>query len=293
MLEKLLVSAVSGLFTTLVGAWILGRTADNGKPSAGKRRLNWAIGTVLALTLFFVVPKPPWEHEDVPTLQSIEANPNSVKKGDDITIVVRLDRPAPKHGISVFLSSSDQSILTTNGNAIIEEGQVMGTGYFKAVATPNYRAPIKIVAAYKEDQVSTQVSFTNPVSPEPVLRGIPQSPRTSSSLPVQAKAVGHLQEPQAAASAQQPRPDAVLDPELVSRLEEALSRFSAEKNYWDNVKEHMPPGSSIRPEITSQIYAAQSTSGRCTREEQVKDAAALSSCVEALDDHLNQLKLQH
>ncbi len=115
------------------------------------------------------------------------------------------------------------------------------------------------------------------------LNSLPAHVQPPSSPPVAATASPVTQIPSKLAS---------LDPELLSRLDDAQGRLAAEKSYWENVKAHMPPGSSLRPEITSQIYAADSTSQRCSKDRQTLDATGLSSCVDALNDHLNQLHIQ-
>lgn len=219
-----------------------------------------------------------------PILQSVLAKPNFVAKGGIVTVTVQLDRPAPRGGASVVLTSSDPAILTVDGNAIVDEGKTMGTGYSRAVNLPTYLSPIRIVATYNNSKVQTEVNVTKAaLSDQPTPSTQIHSKNTMASLaPTATPTMTPLP----------PRP-APLDAELVGRLEEAEGRLSGEKNYWQGVKQHMPVGTSLRSEITSQLFAAESSAQRCDKEKQAADATSLPSCIDALNDHLTQLTIQH
>ncbi len=272
------------------------------KPLKTHHLPNWLIAfgaiaapavTALGLWLHFHEANPapqPQSSSANPVLQRIQVKPIPVRMGGRLTVTVELDRPAPKGGVSVDLTSSDPAILTVDGNALVPQGQTMGTGYSQAVAVPNYPSPIAIVATYNNESRRADVNVLQ-ASPQPsrdqirtdVHRGYPQaspsrdSSNLNSSTP-ETKTMTNRTE---------------LDSELLSRLEEAQGRLTAEDGYWTGVRRTMPQGSSLRPEITSQLYAAESSSKRCERDRQAVNSVALSSCIDSLNDHITQLRLQH
>jgi len=274
-----------------------------------------------AIALFTFLLEPPYVDRilhvvqsffstaDPAVLQSVQAKPNLVKPGDTVTITVAIDRPAPKNGVRVNLSSDDQSLLTVDGSATVYQGYTSGTAYSRVVAAPNYRSPINIVATYNGETVRTQVSIEGQVPGKTIKPEFQGNTRNSTTTEI--ATANHMIplpyiRPDASLTAQRdssragpplgtdltPKP-ATLNPELVSRLEEAQGRLSAELSYWETMKRQMPPGTSLRPEIASQIYAAKSASQRCSNEVKASDAASLGPCIDSLNEHLNQLKLQH
>jgi hypothetical protein len=230
---------------------------------------------------------------DIPKLQGVQAKPNLVRVGDVLTITVGIDRPAPKNGVTVNLSSTDPSDLTVDGTATVYQGETTGTAYSRVVAVPGYLSPIAIVATLNGDTTRTLVNVTGQRggsdrgTQPPILHSVPvnQNKRGQNNASLEDHASLPEQKP--------PSAPAPLNPELLSRLEEAQGRLSAELGYWETMRRQMPPGTSLRPEITSQIYAAKSASQRCSDEVKTSDAASLGPCVDSLNDHLNQLKLQH
>jgi class 3 adenylate cyclase len=238
---------------------------------------------------------PPPDGAVLPVLQRVQAKPNSVQKGDTITVTVELDRPAPRGGASVTLSSTDPAILTVDGNALVPEGETVGTNYSRAVAVPTYSSPVQLLATYGDrtrranvNVVQGPTSRPTPGRPSTVIYGAAILAPPSSKAPQATPSAPALDKGTAA-----PAKTAPLNPELLSRLEEAQARLAAEDAFWVNVKKTLPPGGSLRPEISSQIFAAQSTSQRCNRNRQDQDATSLASCIDSLNDHLNQLRIQH
>jgi hypothetical protein len=234
---------------------------------------------------------------EVPVLRSINAQPIVVRQGDTLVVTVGMDRPAPKNGLAVVLSSSDPSVLPIKGQVPIDQGEVFGSVEFQVPYVPNYRSPIHIVASYNGATVSSAVSVGGPLrsadpAPRPVHTaatvqvGLRKS-NTPATVPSAAAPT-----PGSSAGDAPPKP-APLNPELRSRLEDAQGRLTAELGFWETMKRQMPLGTSLRPEITSQIYAAKYASQRCSDDVKASDAASLGPCVDSLNDHLNQLKLQH
>jgi hypothetical protein len=231
-----------------------------------------------------------------PSLQEIQSRPNSVKNGETVTLTVQLDKAAPQGGAIVTLTSSDPAILTVDGSVRIAPGRTMGTGYSQVVRAPSYLSPVRIAANYNNTAVETEVNVLaqadqpshNTQAPNKAGKNnfVPPNLMTATARP--APSTSRPATPDGASL--KPAP---LDPELLSRLDETQGRLSAEQAYWEGVKQHMPPSTSLRPEITSQLYAAQSSSQHCTKYRQDSDANALRSCLDSLNDHLNQLKIQH
>ncbi len=230
-----------------------------------------------------------------PLLQSVQAKPNSVQKGGRITLTVLLDRPAPNGGALVVLTSSDPAILTVDGNVIVPQGRTMGTGYSTAVDVPAYASPVAIAASYNNATVQTDVNVAAPPSiikdhvSRPSATNVGRANNlATANQPAASSVPSNL--PAASPVVSKPPP---LDAELIGRFEDAQGRLAAEKAFWENTKAHMPAGTSLRPEITSQLYAAESAGQRCAREKESLDAASLGPCIDSLNDHLTQLHLQH
>jgi len=293
ILKQVVIAIISALIPAVLGQWGLTKAQAGEKPPAGQVYTLRVVSLLIGVTVFVF-----WRwgaHETAstnaatspPVLQSVQAKPNSVHKGGRVTVTVQLDRPAPRGGVSVVLNSSDPAILTVDGNALVPQGRTMGTAYSQAIEVPTYPSPVSIVASLNDATVQTEVNVTDP----PVQH--PQNPNPSSgsarpTIPVHPPASNSI----TAAMVAAPKP-APLDGELLGRLEEAQGRLTAEKGYWEDVKHHMPAGSSLRPEISSQLFAADSTARRCTQSREASDTASLTSCIDALNDHLTQLSIQH
>jgi hypothetical protein len=229
--------------------------------------------------------------DSLPKLQAVSVQPNSVKQGEQVNITVDLDRPAPQNGITAVLTSSDPALLTVDGNITVLEGRVAGTGYARAVYVPNYPRPVTITATYNGGRVSADVGVLKVATDPPGGSESPKPTKQSSVQVARREVASPAAVPAAVKATPLPAP-APLNPELVARLEEADGQLSAEKGFWDGVKQHMP-GGSLRPEISSQLFAAESAAQRCNRAREASDAPSLNACIDSLNDHLNQLKIQH
>jgi hypothetical protein len=268
--------------------WAFTKAPEEGKSQSRQIIYPRALAVLagVAALVFFLIPKvttPP--SAATPVLQSLEAQPNYVRRGDRVKLTLQLDKPAPKD-ISVALTTSDPAILPLDGDVTVPEGSNMATVYSTAISAPNYAAPVVIYASYQDVKKRTQVNVAGQLkdsgSGNQVAMAVPaQKQSNQASLSVA---------PTAPAVTLPPKP---LSGELLSRLEEAQGQLSAEKSYWENVKSHMPAGTSLRPEITSQLFAAESSGARCTKAEAANDATSLSACIDSLNDHLTQLKIQH
>jgi len=284
--KQVAASVVASLIAAFLGQWALTRSTGNGKLSAGRVSSVRLSSVVIGLAVFYFL----WSSGHggtgaTPILQSLQAKPNYVQKGGRVTVTLQLDKPAPKD-ISVALTTSDPAILPLDGDVTVPEGSNMATVYSTAISAPDYVAPVVIYASYQDVKKRTQVNVAgqlsgpkNPSDPAPAL---PQVHNTIEMARRETSPVVTLP----------PKP-APLSGELLSRLEEVQGRLSAEQSYWEGVRSHMPAGSSLRPEITSQLYAARSAGQRCSKDQQSQDAADLSSCIDSLNDHLNQLSIQH
>ena len=158
--------------------------------------------------------------------------------------------------------------------------EAWGTAYSKAIDVPTYPSPVAIIASLNGTTVQPEVNITANSSTS----SRPEHPAHRVQLPAS--------NPPSATAASAPKPTPI-DAELAGRLENAQGRLSAEQSYWEGVKQHMPAGTSLRPEITSQLFAANSIAQRCTKARDASDAASLASCIDVLNDHLTQLSIQH
>lgn len=220
-------------------------------------------------------------------LQNIECNPCAVKVNDPFLLVVNLRSPVPEQGPRsvIRLSSSDPNVLNLNTSVVVEAGQTSASTYATVSKLPNYPGPLKIYANDGHITVAAQVTIisredhaTVNMAPKP---GAPSQRVSRNSSNGDAPAA--LQAP--------PKP--ALDPGLLSRLDDAQGRLTGEEQYWQNVKQHMSVGTSLRQEITSVLFSADTISRRCTDERQQLDASSLHSCIDELNDRLSQLWLQH
>lgn len=290
IIGKVGVSVISAIIVAFLSQWGLIK-ANPGKEPPPRQVYTWRAGALLIGAAVFVLwgrfppviafTTPP----GLPVLQSVQAKPNTVPKGGLVTVTVQLDRPAPRGGVSVVLNSSDPAVLTVDGNATVPQGRTMGTAYSKAIEIPTYPSPVTVVASLNEATVQTEVNITD--SSAHHSSDLDPSPRPArSAIPVHSPPSNLT----SAAIASVPVP---LDAQLLDRLEEAEGRLSAEKSYWEGVKQHMPAGTSLRPEINAQLFAAGSTARRCAKAQEASEAASLASCIDALNDHLTQLTIQH
>jgi len=282
--QHLMTPILSGVIFTIISA-LVGQFIG----SADKKKLDtWRIASVfLGVVVFLLLWKlvPPWGmSSNDPVLLGVQAKPNFVHPGDTVTISVQIDRPAPKNGVSIVLNSSDPAILTIDGNAAIEEGQTVGTGYSQVVKVPNYPSPVGIRATLNGAKKQTDVKVVAASTPVPV-PVVAHHDQVATRYPQPA--------PPARDPVVTPPPPPHLSAELLGRFEEAQSQLSSEDNFWKSKKQEMPPGTSLRPEITSEIFAANSAVQRCKRAQEAFDSNSLSSCIDVLNDHLNRLKIQH
>jgi hypothetical protein len=293
ILKQVVTTVISALVLAVLGQWGLTKAQSGEKPPAGQIYTLRAVSLLIGVAGFvFWRWGPPATAStsaatNPPVLQSVQAKPNSVNKGGRVTVTVQLDRPAPRGGVSVVLNSSDPAILTVDGNAPVPQGRTMGTAYSRAIEVPTYPFPVTIVASLNDATVQTEVNVTDPPAQHPPYPN-PISGSARPTIPVHPPVSNSI----TAAMVPAPKP-APLDAELIGRLEEAQGRLSAEKAYWEDAKHHMPAGTSLRPEINSQLFAADSTARRCTQSREASDAASLTSCIDALNDHLTQLSIQH
>jgi len=285
--EHLIGPIVGSIITAVISA-ALGQLLfkkNQGKETSNQKELHlWWLASVSIGVVVFVL----WRWGTLggadPKLQGIQAKPNFVHPGDRVTISVQLDRPAPKNGVSIVLTSSDPAVLAVDGNAPIYEGQTVGTGYSHVVSTPSYPSPISVSATLNHLRVQTDVNVGDLPTVKPPPAAHPVVMRSSRPEPHPPSYVTVI--PPA------PKP-APLDAEVLGRFDEAQGQLASEESYWNGVKQHMPPGTSLRPEITSQIFAANSAMQRCKKARDAVDAASLSTCIDAVNDHLTQLKIQH
>jgi len=291
IVKQVVISGFSSLILNLLGQWTLTNQAADEKPAARKVYSIRATSVLIGVAIFLFWR---WSSHDTesaakansPILQSVIAKPNFVKKGGRVTVTVQLDGPAPRGGVSVVLTSSDPAILTVDGVATVPAGRTMGTGYSEAVDVPTYSSPVSIIATYNDATVQTEVNVTkgDSTAQTPIYPQLPSRVNKQVSSPA----------PHDNSTALPTPPVRVpLEAELIGRLEEAEGRLTGEKGYWEGVKQHMPAGTSLRPEISSQLFAAESAVQRCERAKQASDAASLTPCVDALNDHLAQLRIQH
>ena len=305
--KPLIGALITALVPIVVGQILLTKTQAGQELSQPKSNILRLVLLCVGILVFALI----WTRRTPstitsPALQSVEVQPNPAKRQTTVDLTVHMNRPAPAGGASIFLESSNKSVLPINGNVLIPEGGTVGTTTAVVTGTPPNDLPITIRANYDGHSTYTDLVISKPNSSDTnhgdaADRTHEQSGREPSAehksapvikdaAPASASKVSSI--PSAPISTSSP-PRAALSTELLGRLEEAQGRLSAEKSYWEGVKQHMPAGTSLRPEITSQIFAADSTSQRCSRAREESDAAALSSCIDALNDHLTQLKIQH
>jgi len=229
----------------------------------------------------------PGSEPSAAALQNIECNPCAIKVNDPFLLVVNLRSPVPEQGprTVIRLSSSDRTVLNLNTSVAVEAGQTSASTYATANKAPNYLGPLKI---YANDGHTTAEAEVTVISREDTTV---VHPRTSVEPTSRNSRVGATIKSVPPPVEFTPKP--AFDPGLLSRLDDAQGRLTAEDQYWQSVKQHMPAGTSLRPEITSLLFGAGTISHRCTDERQQFDASSLHSCIDELNDRLNQLRLQH
>lgn len=259
-----------------------------------EKKTHIPLGVAIAVTLilggvaFFIARKlpshgPEASAQQKTVLQNVQCQPCSVRPGDWVTITAWLNQ-AVAHGSPSFLvhlNVSDGAVISGNNTIEVKPDVRSANTHFQVVRLPSYLDSIDVEAT---DEAGSRANAS--IS---VLKN--SSPHVDSSAVHTSKP----KEPQPFKSDNDtvaPKPPAP-DPELLDRLGDAQGRLTSEESYWENVKAHMRAGSSIRPEITSQIHAAQDASRRCDGYRQQGNVPDLRSCVDTLNDHLRQLSDQH
>jgi hypothetical protein len=304
LMTQVAVPIVVGVGTKVLGDVIVAQV--NKQKDGEKLHLPWFVSLgvplALAVAVFAFVRTTTSKPVSETLLQSVQCEPCSVKLGDPIAIIINLNRAVPPHGPAflVHLKPSDGAVVNGNSTVEVEPGDKSATTHFTVDRVPPYLDSIKIGAtddansyAYATINVLKEAGTTKPAPPQSEPRAGLRDSHVLTAQREPAAQTGSGTLVQATIPAMDRGATARLDPELVGRLEEAQGGLSAENSYWENMKKHMPPGSSLRPEITSQLYAATSASQRCTEDRQRLDSASLKSCIDALNDHLNQLRIQH